>query len=149
MANPFPFASGEVLTAANMNSIGAWTSFAPSWNGLTVGDGIQSFYYAQVNEMLTIVGRITFGSTTTVSGAISMNSPVTGTLEDDAIGSAQLRDSGVATRIGVVGTTSNTVTIYYHSVSGSLINLANTSPTAPFTWANGDWIKISITARVS
>jgi hypothetical protein len=25
MANPFPFASGDVLTAAELNSIGAWT----------------------------------------------------------------------------------------------------------------------------
>lgn len=148
MANPFPFASGQVLTATDMNSIGAWTAFTPSWNNLTVGNGIQSFYYSLTNDTINVLGRITFGSTTSVSGAISMNSP-TGTLEDNAIGAAQLRDEGVATRIGIAGTFSNTIAIYYPTVSGSLLSLANTSATAPFTWTNTDWIKITITARLT
>ena len=52
MANPFDFTAGAVLTAAQLNQIGDFESFTPSWTNLTVGDATQQAKFAQVNEIV-------------------------------------------------------------------------------------------------
>ena len=52
MANPFDFTAGAVLTAAQLNQIGDFESFSPSWTNLTVGDATQEAKFAQVNEIV-------------------------------------------------------------------------------------------------
>ena len=52
MANPFRFDSGDVLTAANLNAIGDWTAWTPTWTNLTIGNGTVTAVYAEVNEIV-------------------------------------------------------------------------------------------------
>lgn len=146
MATPFPFASGDVLTAAELNDIGEWVAFTPSWDNLTVGNAVQSFYYAQVNGVLFIQGRITFGSTTAISGSyIRFSSPV-GDINNQWVGNAQMRNDGVATRLGCTIASGNNVLIQYVTTS---LNMANVTATAPFTFGENDWIRLTLTARLS
>lgn len=60
MANPFPFASGDVLTAANLNEIGAWQDYTPTWTGSVtdpdVGAGSLDGRYCQINDL--VVGQV-------------------------------------------------------------------------------------------
>ena len=52
MATFGTFASGQVLTAAELNAAGTWTSFTPSWVNLTPGNGVVSAAYSQFNKIL-------------------------------------------------------------------------------------------------
>ena len=37
MTNPFPFTSGNILNASELNAIGDWTAFTPTWGNVTLG----------------------------------------------------------------------------------------------------------------
>ena len=52
MANPFDFTAGNTLTAAQLNQIGDFESFTPSWTNVTVGNATQQGKFAQVNEIV-------------------------------------------------------------------------------------------------
>ena len=52
MANPFDFSSGAVLTAAQLNQIGDFETFTPSWQNVTVGSATNSGRFAEVNEVV-------------------------------------------------------------------------------------------------
>lgn len=72
MANPFPFVAGEVLTAADMNGIGEWTSYTPvltaSVTNPTLGTGsAQVGSYARIQNLIIYRFRISFG-TSGISG---------------------------------------------------------------------------------
>jgi hypothetical protein len=64
MATFGTFASGQVLTAAELNAAGAWTSFTPSWVNLTPGNGVVSAAYSQFNKILFVRVKLTWGTTT-------------------------------------------------------------------------------------
>ena len=130
-------------------TIGEWTTFTPSWTNLTVGNGTQSFVYAQVNDVVFVQGRLTFGTTTAFTSTfIRMASPVS-TFAGNMLGHVLLREASVATRIGVIQESGNEALIQYHSVAGSVVNAANVNATNPFTWGNGDYIMITLCARLT
>ncbi len=60
MTNPFPFASGDVLTAANLNEVGAWQDYTPAWTASvshpSVGTGIINGRYCQINDL--VIGQV-------------------------------------------------------------------------------------------
>jgi hypothetical protein len=143
------FSSGDVLTAADLNAIGTWTAFTPSWTNLTVGNGTQTFYYCQINDVLMIEGRLNWGSTTAItSNYIRFAAPV-GTMSTDFIGQTWLRDDGVSSYQGIVSTSGNNVIIQYYQVSGSKIIIGNVRSDLPFTWTTGDYFYLSMQTRLT
>jgi hypothetical protein len=147
MANPFPFVAGDVLTAAEMNGIGEYADYTPTFTNLTVGNGTVAFRFARVQNFVYVQGTIQFGSTTSVSGGVSATLPVTSTtrLGSTPIGTVSLLDTGAARYFGPAlfsSTTAfvvNAFTIIGTSVSTIAINAAT-----PFTWATGDVISVQL-----
>lgn len=68
----FPFTSGDVLTAADMNAIGDFTAFTASATNFTISS--QSCVYVQYNEWVLAIYSLT-GTTT---GNVSVGLPVNG-----------------------------------------------------------------------
>jgi hypothetical protein len=84
MANPFPFVAGEVLTAADMNGIGEWTSYTPvltaSVTNPTLGTGsAQVGSYARIQNLIIYRFFIRFGTSgiSVGSGSYRVSLPVT------------------------------------------------------------------------
>ena len=50
--NPFDFSTGAVLTAAQLNAIGDFDTWSPTWTNITVGSGVTEAYYARINELV-------------------------------------------------------------------------------------------------
>ena len=73
MANPFDFTAGAVLTAAQLNQIGDFESFTPSWTNLTVGDATQQAKFAQVNEIVYFQVEFIAGSSSTFGSEARIN----------------------------------------------------------------------------
>ena len=106
------FAAGDVLTAANMNSIGdAWITFGSgaNWKAATtnpaLGNGTWNGYYQQINKTVFVRIRIKMGSTTTYgSGAYRFDLPVTarttGWAAGDPVGVYQQWDNSAASIFG-------------------------------------------------
>ena len=152
MANPFPFTAGQVLTAAQMNGIGETVSFTPTWSGLTVGNGTLTYAtYVRVQNLVFMQVTFVLGSTSSVTGNISVTAPVTpATLGQNAIGEGLIAD--VST--GVLYTTissmaSGEIQVFPINAAGTYATTAQASATIPMTWATGDVITFCGTYRVA
>jgi len=78
MASPFPFFTGDVLTAADMNSIGDRLNWTPTI-GFDSGSTTTIIYlaeYAICNNMVIWQAVVGWNSAGTASGAMSITLPV-------------------------------------------------------------------------
>ena len=137
------FSSGDVLTAADLNAIGTWTSFTPTWTSLTVGNGTHDWaQYAQINDVVLFSVRFTLGSTSSV-----------GTNPRIAIPVATSNDSQLSLGTGraQVGSTfypiwpymvSDDIIIYVLDTSTAYAKRGSITATTPATWTTGDSLQI-------
>ena len=127
--------------------IGAWTAYTPAFQNLTVGNGISSFFYAQLGKTVHVRGRFILGSTSSVGTSVNIAMPVTisstyGFLQ--TIGHASYFGSGSnGGSLNLIDTTN--VRLFIWGSAGGSINLVDSSATSPFTWANTDQIIINAT----
>lgn len=150
MANPFPFTAGQVLTAAQMNGIGERVAFTPTWTGLTVGNGTQSFSYVRVQNLVFISGKFTLGSTSAITGNISFSTPVASSNQADVsyCGDAFLVDSGIGNLLGFVAYSSNAFFIQTLLTNGTYPTPQAFNAIIPFTWSVGDSFTVNIVYTV-
>jgi hypothetical protein len=141
MATPFPFTTGQVLTAAQMNSIGeAGTSFTPTWTGYTRGNGTTVAYYTRVNKLTYIYVEETLGSTSSMGTGPTMTLPFAAP-RTQAIPISQMRidDTGANVFFGTVLPASATsITLYADNAAGTYIAFTTVTSTVPMTWASTD-----------
>jgi len=140
MANPFPFVAGNVLTAAELNSIGEATSFTPTFNNLTIGNGTVTGTYMQVNDVVWGTVRLVFGSTTSVTGTIQPALPVTASyVALQNIGQGIATDAGTANYvIFPIQISATNVAINAEVSSGTYGALTSAGASVPFTWTTSD-----------
>lgn len=152
MATLGNFVSGQVLTAAELNAIGTYTSFTPTWGNVTVGDGTSSGYYCQINEFVHWSCELVFGSTTSITGNVSIDYPVTPTygLYRSAAGAqCVLEDSTGTDYYGGLFRVNNTqATVRVFNSSATYVTPTAVTSTVPFTWATNDRITINGVYRV-
>lgn len=125
----------------------AWTSFTPSWTGLTVGTGATNTgFYCQIGKTIHLRVSVTLGTSPSVSGT-----PPVLTLP------VSIKESGVFFIGTATYSSSNTYIGYIdgfgalriQNVSGTYPYLANVTSTTPFTWATGDKIFIYSTYEIA
>ena len=154
MANPFPFSSGQVLTAAQFNSIGNWTSYTPTWGNITLGSGgaaaTSSAKYAEVNGVVFISGSLTFGSGTSITGNVSMTLPVTANDLNTAANGVLFTYLDASTTVHYEGrarrnSTSAVYAYVYYAASTyvSLVDISDNTKPFPATWTTGDVISFT------
>lgn len=147
MATPFPFTAGAVLTAAQLNAIGEWITYTPTWTNLTVGNATQNFRYLQVNDGIFVIGSLVFGNTTSMGTAPNFTLPLTSATGSSSQywGTVSYLDSGTEEYIGTMKMASTT------TMALRVPNVAATYPTSgnqlaattPFTWTTNDAIFVS------
>ena len=123
----------------------AYTSFTPTWTGLTLGNGTQNFRYVRLGKFVHIVGQLTFGSTTAVTGNVYFNDPVTSNQPSVTVtGTAWLVDSGGGNVVGIVLQGSGIQIIQTTNVAGTYPGNTAFTATVPFTWSVNDQINVNI-----
>lgn len=140
MATLGTFAAGQVLTAAELNTLGAWTSFTPTWTNLTVGNGTVVGRYSQLNDIVFVNIELTWGSTTSASGNIKFAAPLGTPVRISSL-TAMYEDAGTRYWLGVAGNWGALGTFdLFHSdaANNGLVNA-----TSPFTWTTNDDMVIS------
>lgn len=135
------------LTGANFVE---WTAYTPTWTNLTVGNGSQEFRYIQIGKLVTVSGRFTFGSTTSVtSSPIKLSLPVTArtptlTNAGQGLGGGTFTDAGSSLYAAVVVyDTTTRVGLCVYGTGGTFATVTDTSSSNPFVWANTDEIGIT------
>jgi hypothetical protein len=152
MANPFPFVSGDVLTAAELNGIGEKTAYTPTFTNLTLGNGTLTANYFRVQNVVTATVVVEFGSTTSISGDVNVTLPIArAAAQGLQLSTANLVDTGVANFLGTAlfGATLSSIIVRNYAVSGINVVMQNLSATVPHTWGTGDILKFSAQYEVA
>jgi hypothetical protein len=130
-----------------------WTTWAPSYTNLTVGNGSVTAVYAYTGmHTVSAFWGITLGSTSAVGSGPQLSlpvAPVTGAQIDSTSLSIQDVSTGptrIAGRLYFVS--GSTVALAAMDSAGTYATLANLSSTVPVTWATGDILSFSMTYRV-
>jgi hypothetical protein len=147
---PRTWASGEVVTAVNINAqlrdfangFGAWTAYTPTLSGFTLGNGTVAGHYLQVGKLIEFGIALTFGTTSAAAAAApTFTLPVTALA---GWNNATMQGRALFT----IGSTwegalfcANTTTVGCY-LRGTLDVLANCSTTSPGTWTTGSTIQL-------
>jgi hypothetical protein len=128
--------TGQVLTAATMNSIGAaWETYTPATN-CTVGNGTISGHYCQIQKTIHFRVVFTLGSTSVIATDATIEPPFTIKSGSFYVGTAYYRDVSAAQFY--IGFTKSQA-LAYQGIFGYVAG------TVPFTWATGDQIYVNAT----
>ena len=144
MATPFPFNSGQVLTAAQMNSIGEAIAFTPtitSGGTFTIGNGTLSGRYMRVNTLVVVEYLLVWGSTTTDTGTAEWQFSVPVAVGGSTIaggGGGIILDAG-ATYYRCTAALASGKVVFQGNDSGNRI-----LKTVPMTWAANDVLQAVI-----
>ena len=148
--------SGQVLTAATMNSIGAaWVDYTPTWTSAgtapALGNGTLTGRYCQINKLVVVQIALTLGSTSTIgTGQYYLSLPLTDTTNQGAffpLGFGYMLDSSAANAYTIIGHRGNTADkVGFKYTAGGYGDI---SATSPFTFASGDNIFINCTYEYS
>jgi hypothetical protein len=121
---------------------GAWITWSPTVGNISIGNGTTIARYQQTGNTVNFSFRLTFGTTTTISGSPNISMPITA--NSIAVFPVYLLDTGVAAYVASgylpVGTTMYLDLI---DTTSSRALLTSFSSTSPFTWANGDLLSVS------
>lgn len=149
------FSAGQVLTAADLNDIATWTSYTPSFaGGVTVGNGTWDAAYNIVNKILFFQGTFTLGSTSAITGTVTLTVPDSRTFpsaNSEVLGNVGLQ-YGAGTTLsygGVEESTTTTVRIFVHGTAGTYLNATDLTALVPGTWQVNNQIRIAYCARIS
>jgi hypothetical protein len=121
----------------------AWTTWSPTVGGITKGNGTEIARYSKIGKTVNFVYKFTLGSTSSITGGITVTTPSTLQTTYGINISGIIDDVGVAAFGLVFVTTTTTINVYVASASTSYVNGTNISSTVPMTWTNGDSITFS------
>jgi len=152
--------NGQVLTAdstaatglkwATPSAGGTFTSFTPTWNNVTVGNGTSTGAYTTVGDFVYGYASLTLGSTSSITGNVNLVFPVTFSAPDEHFQSfCRYSDTGTAAYggFGVAVLSTNSIYLTAGTASGTYLGEANVNSTVPFTWVNTDKILVNFTYR--
>lgn len=147
--NSTEYYSGSAWVAIGGASGGfTYAAYTPTFTNFTLGNGtINTARWAQSGKMVHVYGQVTLGSTSSVSGAITVSLPATASSSAVAIytGWATFNDDGVGSYTGFARITSTTAMRLDPNKSDGTYNLiANTSATVPMTWTTNDDFRFSL-----
>ena len=130
-----------------LQTLGVYTAYTPTWTNVTIGNATVDVSYWQANKFVYVRGRVVWGSTTSVSGVITMNLPVTAkAVTFPVIGQAHFDDAGVAAYYGAVMQASTTnVQFWAFNAAGTYVRETVTSATVPMTWGTNDTLTFVFT----
>ena len=138
------FTDGDVVDAADLNTIaGAWDSFTVTLTNISIGNGTATGFYKKIGRTVVYRVLVTFGSTTSVSGSMTVDLPVTGTSVQGVHNLFMVDDSTGAVYPGVVSVSTTTAVLRAINASGTYATQSATSSSIPFTWATSDVIRLT------
>jgi hypothetical protein len=137
-----------MMSVAAGEPAGAWVAYTPTYTLFALGNGTTVARYWRVGKTVNVKVKITLGSTSSVTGAMTVSLPGAALASDslEFIGTC-FDVSGTAKWMGLTDkATTSTVNINYLT---SLMVTTNVSATAPFTWTTGDIITFAGTYELA
>jgi hypothetical protein len=135
-------ASGE---ATGLKYTGAWTSYTPTLNNITLGNGTVTARYCQIGKVVFVFNEIVFGSTTTIVNYPGFSLPISSVAYTGYFGgTVYMLDSGTAEFYGLVYNDSSVrATFFAQLASGTYVRDAVIGTLVPMTWTTNDKLQAS------
>lgn len=118
------------VTASIFDPTVAWSTWAPTWTNLTVGNGTALARYMRIGKLIAYRLRFTLGSSSAVGTNPSFTVPVTplaSYVSDDMFGYGDALNAGVS---------ATSVQVRYNG--GGVARFSPVTATSPFTFGVGD-----------
>jgi hypothetical protein len=131
--------------AANPQGYPGWFDFTPTWGNITKGNGISNGRFHIIDRTIQIEARIVLGSTSSVTGVVSLTTPVTENMAPyyRPIGFAVLDDDNGNAYLGSVrGADTTTLLVETTNIAGTFPTFDAVDATTPFTWTTSDSISV-------
>lgn len=120
-----------------------WTTYSPTVAGVTVGNGTSTWRYATSGKITFVYGSIKFGSTSSITAAVTFTLPNTisqSNTQYHQIGYCSIEDAGTTNYFGLVEYYSigANCDVRVYNAGGTYVGSTNLSSTAPMTWTTND-----------
>lgn len=126
MATFGTFVAGQVLTAAELNSLGVWSDYTPTWTqSATITKTTNFARYTQLGKLVVGSLKMTASSAGTANNKILVGLPVSASADNHIIGTMYYYDQSIAYRF-------ETRTAIYESSSAMAFSTGNPGSTNPF-----------------
>ena len=128
-----------------------WTDYTPVFGNFTLGNGTVDAAYTRLGKTVHYRCLITFGSTTAITGTMSVWHPVTAEVGESVMPTVLYRPDGGSFYLGLVtpsGATSSIMRVPVQTGGGDMVASSITA-TVPTTWATGGTISIAGTYEAS
>lgn len=141
MPGPGTWAAGDILTAADLNAIGTWSSYTPvlAQSGTRTAT-INNAEFCQINKLVFCNVDLTCSTTGSAGSAITVTLPVTGASSLSGVGSGIFYDFS-ATDVRVVTVNAGTSTVTFRA-NDSTTNELGVTPSVAL--GSSDVISFSI-----
>jgi hypothetical protein len=156
MATFGTFTSGQVLTAAELNSAGEWQSYTPTWTqSVAITKTVNWARYTQLNKFVQVQIRMTATGAGTANNKVLVGLPVNASADNYLMGSAYFADGGQSgTGYPLFATFNSASTIAFYStynteVDPSLGEMGLTTSQLDLTIASSDVMQIMLTYEAS
>ncbi len=144
----------ETKVAIGNTVLGTYTAYTPTFpGGFTLGNGTTTAAYCRVNNFVHYYAQIVLGSTSLVTGAVSVSVPVNinaGMIAGGAdataflLGPASYTDEGTVVNFGWANSTSATQIRLMVDLSNlTYAQRISMNTSVPFTWVTGDSFRFS------
>ena len=139
----------EVIYRYNGSNWRVWeapiATYAATVSNFTVGNGSVVGRRSVAGGKVSIDILITLGSTSAVTGDMSVSVPFTRDTSihpnGNAVGRGVMRDASASLSVGCDGVCiTNNIAMRANTVTGSNVSIVATTSTVPFTWATSDYI---------
>ena len=146
----------ETKVAIGNTVLGTYTAHTPTFLNVTAGNGTTSGAYCRVNSFVHYYGSFTLGSTSAVTGSISISLPIN--INADVA-------TGIST-IGIMNLVDTSASVTYQGIAryngassscfagvlrtdGTFGTWQGPNATNPMTWATGDSINFNLYYRAA
>ena len=101
MATFGTFVAGQVLTAAELNTAGAWQDYTPSWTqSATISKTVNWARYTQIGKWVQGSVKMTATSAGTANNKVLVGLPVSASSNNFVVGSMVVYDNGTKYQFG-------------------------------------------------
>jgi len=146
----------EAKVAIGNTVLGTYTAYTPTFVNVTAGNGTTSGAYCRVNSFVHYYGSFTLGSTSAVTGSISIVLPININADVavgvSTIGIMNLQDTSANTTyqgIARYNASSNSCFAGVLRTDGTFGAWQGPNATNPMTWATGDSINFYLYYRAA
>lgn len=151
MPGPGTWSAGDILTAADLNTIGTWTTYTPTVvQSNTVTATVNYASYMKINKFVVANVDLTCTTSGTASNLITVSLPVTakdptsGLVFETCFGNGFILDASATDVILLSCFHQSSTTIRFVSEATTTISSSGFGASPAFTLANNDIISFSI-----